>query len=261
MQIGQHDVLRGEPGDFAAVLPHRVPALRPDEDPERIVGIGTVLEHHRRRQCVVPGRRQDSAVDEADVPLSEIARRHREFARREQPPGRHDGRRAERPEGMTVVADRIGLTQTPHVHVRDAVHAEWREHPRLQELDQRHPRDLLDDPPRDHVVGVAVLPLGPRIEIQRLLRPRVEDLLSRRRHHHVRHYVVLRPVILVAGRMRQDLADRHLVPASQPRDVARDGITEGEFPLLRQQHDRGRRELLAHRPDGISHVGLGSHGR
>jgi len=53
----------------------------------------------------------------------------------------------------------------------------WREDVLAQKLQQRSPLAFSTNQSRDYEIGVAVLPLGSRIKIERLARPLVENLV------------------------------------------------------------------------------------
>src|SRR6185503_13111195 len=85
------------------------------------------------------------------------------------------------------------------------------ENARAHELEDRDPRPLLDGHTGEGVVGVAVLPARARLEVERLLGPRVGDGLRRRRLEHSRHHVILRPEVLVSGGVAEEHADGYVV--------------------------------------------------
>ena len=120
---------------------------------------------------------------------------------------------------------------------------------------ERHAGHALDDRCGDHVVGVAVLPLGAGLEVERLARPSLHDLARRRRPLHVHEHVVLRPVVLVARGHRQQLPDADVRGARQLREPLRDLVVERELAVLLKQQDRRGGELLADRADRVAHVG------
>ncbi len=71
---------------------------------------------------------------------------------------------------------------------------------------------------------------------------------------HRRHQIVLRPVILVARRVRQHLANRHLIGPRQFRQILPHRIVHRQLALLLQHQNRRRRELLRDGPDRIPHA-------
>ena len=99
------------------------------------------------------------------------------------------------------------------------------------------------------------------IEVERLFRPHIQNVLGGGRHHHGGHHVILGPVVLVARGVREQHTEGDLIGAGQLRQVLRDRIVESELALLRQQQDSGRGELLADRPDGVLHLRGGLHRR
>ena len=105
------------------------------------------------------------------------------------------------------------------------------------------------------------MPLRAGIEVERLFAPDIEDALGRGGREHGSHDVILRPVILVAGGVREDFANGHLVAASEPGKIFADRIVERELALLLKHQDRRRSELLGDGPDGVAHVRRGGHGR
>src|SRR3546814_14363674 len=70
----------------------------------------------------------------------------------------------------------------------------------VQEIEQLHARHLLDDHAGDDIARVRILPLGAGREIERLLRPAIDDLLRGDGMFHRGEAVILRPVILEIGR-------------------------------------------------------------
>ena len=70
---------------------------------------------------------------------------------------------------------------------------------------------------------------------------------------HCREDIVLWPVVLIAGRHRQQLANRDIPRAGERRHPPPHLVVERQLaPLSQQQHGR-RRELLAHRADAVAH--------
>ncbi len=111
------------------------------------------------------------------------------------------------------------------------------------------PAHLLHDQPRNHKIGVRILPFRARLKIQRLLRPLVKNLFSRVRLHHRSHQVVLRPIVLVARSVAQDLPDRHFVATCQSRNILTNHIIQRKLALLLQDQNCRRCELLRNRPN------------
>jgi hypothetical protein len=68
---------------------------------------------------------------------------------------------------------------------------------------------------------------------------------------------ILGPVVLVAGRVRQDLPYRHFVAAGQAGNILAHRVIELELSLLLQDENRSRGELLGDRADGVAHVRRG----
>ena len=98
------------------------------------------------------------------------------------------------------------------------------------------------------------MPLHAGIEVERLLPPRVHDLLRVGRLEHSRHHVILRPVILVTRRVREQLANRDVVRARQIRNIFADLVIQRKLPLLLQKQNRRRGKLLADRADAVTHL-------
>ena len=95
--------------------------------------------------------------------------------------------------------------------------------------------DFFKDAAGDDEVGVGVLPLGAGVEVEGLFGPGVEDLLGGGGAAHGGHDVVLGPVVLVAGGVREDLADGDLVAAGEAGDVLADRVVDGDFFLVLEQ--------------------------
>ena len=114
----------------------------------------------------------------------------------------------------------------------------------FEELHQRLAADHLHDASRDHEVCVRILPLCAGIEIQRFLRPHIQDVLTGGGLEHGRHQIVFRPVILIAGGVGEQHVNRDIVRARQIGQILRDLVVKRELALLLQQQNRGCRELL-----------------
>ena len=214
-----------------------------------------VLQTHLGFHLLIRRRLQHRLVDHGDVPSGQVGRRHRELAGGEHPARALLRRRPRRAERVAEVAGRIALRKLVLVGVGDALHAERREDALPEERPERHPGRLLGDEAGDDEVGVAVLPLRAWLEVERPLGPALDDPLRRNRLQHERRHVVLRPEVLVAGGVREDLADRDLVAARQPGHVLADRIVDRQFALFLQEQQGGRGELLADRSDAVSHLG------
>src|SRR6202041_3581336 len=101
----------------------------------------------------------------------------------------------------------------------------------------------------------AVLPVGAGIEIERLARPNVQNLVGGDRLEHEWRNVILRPVILIAGGVRQQFADGDLAAAREVGDESRYGIVERKLALLGQQEHGGGSELFADGADTVTNGG------
>src|SRR5207237_9230254 len=84
---------------------------------------------------------------------------------------------------------------------------------------------------------------------------RVVGGLRRRCDQHTRHYIVLRPEVLVAGRVGDEHSDGYIFSAREAGDVFRGGIVESELPFLLEEQRCDGGELFADRADRVTHVG------
>ena len=114
---------------------------------------------------------------QAFIPQSQVVRRHGEFAGSKHPAATFLGREAQRAEGMAIVGGGVGLGELGFVGVPHGLHAQRTEDVLGEKVHQRFAGNLFHDRAGDDVVGVGVLPLGAGIEVERLLGPRVHDLL------------------------------------------------------------------------------------
>ena len=194
--------------------------------------------HHRTRL-------QDPSIEQRLVPSRQVARRHSEFARREKPAASLARGRVKRAESKARVAGGVSVAERLRIEVDGAGHAEGMENAVFKERPERPAGHLLEDSPRDDVVGVAVLPLGARVEVQGLLCPAIENLVRRNRREHKRRHVVERVIVLVAGSVRKQLADRNVIGARKPGQVTHYRVVKPESAFLGKQEDRSGEELLA----------------
>ena len=155
------------------------------------------------------------------------------------------------------VSGRIGGRKFVEVGVGDAGHFQRGKDSLAEKLQERHAGNFLDDDSGDNVIGVAVLPLGSRLEVERDLGPAIHDLFGGDRLQHERRHIILRPEVLITGGVREDLANGDLIAVGQTGDVLRDRIVERELALFRQQEDCGCGELLADRADAVAHLRRG----
>ncbi len=204
---------------------------------------------------------QKFLVDDGDIPLGEIFGGHGEFAGGEEPALAFFGGGARRAEGETKIADGVGVAEAFLVRVEDAGHGERLEDFLLEEGEERHAGNFFDDETRDDVVGVGVLPLGAGIEIERLAGPLVEDVLGGGGLEHVGHDVVLRPVVLIAGGVGEELAEGDFIGAGEMGKEFGDFVVEGELALLLKKKEGGGGELLADGADAVAHRGCGGSAR
>jgi hypothetical protein len=132
-----------------------------------------------------------------------------------------------------------------------ALHPQGAEDPRARELAQRLPADAFDDLAEECVAGVGVEELLAGAEVQLLLA-----------RHDLEHVVVGDEVQRVApsGQPQQVqlVAEAARVVDEMPqgdgnaevgqlREVLTDVVVQGQLPVLREQEDRGGRELLRYR--------------
>src|SRR5947209_1541999 len=137
-------------------------------------------------------------IYDRDVPLSQILCAHCKLSRSEEPSLALFRRRAQWSKRKAQIAHRVRLCELPLIYIGHALHIKRNENSLSEELKQRLMRNLFNDEASYHVIGVAVLPLRARLEIQWLVRPTVQYLLSRYGLEHERHNVILRPIVLIA---------------------------------------------------------------
>jgi hypothetical protein len=127
-------------------------------------------------------------------------------------------------------------------------------------LQQRFAAGFFYDQSGNDEVGVAVLPLGSGIEIERLAGPEVENFVGVYGLQHEGRNIILGPVILIAGGVGEQLADGDLVAAGEIGDEAGDGIVERKFAVLREKKYGGGGKLFADGTDAVAHCGRGGRG-
>ena len=130
----------------------------------------------------------------------------------------------------------------------------------LQEGEQRLARRLFRDQPGDDIACVGILPLRSRREIERLLCPAIDDRLRGNRLFHRFEGIILRPVILQARGMAEQLADRDAVAATDPWQPLCHRVVHRQLALILQQQQRRGGELLGDGRDLIGCVGAGRGG-
>ncbi len=119
-------------------------------------------------------------------------------------------------------------------------------------------RDGLHDLAEQHEARVAVGPLGPRLELERLLRIQGSIVLYFPEPFLRRALILVIEVASHPRGMSQELMDGHLFAYVSVRpggQVLSDLVVEGELSLLRELRDRDRGEHLVHRAE----VELGVH--
>jgi hypothetical protein len=159
----------------------------------------------------------------------------------------------QRADGVADVAGGIGLGQGLMIEVMDGLHAELREDARAEKFECTIAGSFLQHAARGDETGVAVLPGCAGLEIERLGGPTVENAFGGYGLPHEGRNVVLRVVVLIAGGMREELADSDVVGARQVGQVLADAVIEGEFAVLDGEQDCGGEKLLAYRADGETH--------
>ena len=137
------------------------------------------------------------------------------------------------------------------------MNAERAEDVLLEEGQERLAGDALDDQPGDDIAGVRILPLRAGLEVERLACPAVDDHLRGRRVRHRLEAVILRPVILQARRVAEQLADGDPLAAGDPGNIFGDRVVEREAALIAKDEDGGGGELLGHGGDLVERVGRG----
>jgi hypothetical protein len=224
---------------------------------EAIARAETILQQDIRCKFTIGSGLQEFLVDDGDVPFGEIFGGHGELAGGEEPAFAFLGCGARRAEGVTKVAGGVGVAEALLIRVEDTGHGEGLKNFLLEELQEGHAGNFFDDQAGDDEIGVGVLPLGAGIEIERLAGPLVEDLLRGGGLEHVGHDVVLRPIVLIAGGVREELADGDFVGASEMGKEFGDFVVEGELALFLKEEDGGSGELFADGADAVAHRGSG----
>ena len=126
-------------------------------------------------------------------------RAHRQFAGGVDPAGSFLGSLAERAQRITEVANGVFVREGRAIGVEDAGHSEGVKDALVEEFHKAHSAGFFDDLTRRDVVGVAVLPARAGLEIERLVRPLIENLHRFHRLEHLVEDIILRPVVPVAG--------------------------------------------------------------
>ena len=152
---------------------------------------------------------------------------HGELAGGEHPTEAFFGSDAQGTEGMAVIGCGVIGTELGLVRVPGAGHAKRAKNVFGDELEIGFTGNFLKNATGDDEVGVGVLPLGSGLEVERLLGPDVQDLLGGGGAAHGGHDVVFGPVVLIAGGVREDLADGDLVALGEAGDVLADRVVDG----------------------------------
>ena len=258
--IDEDFIVRGEAGDLARVLDGAMALAIADFDAEAVFSALSVFQLDLGKHLLVALGGENRLSNKALVPEGEVVGGHGELAGGEHPACAFFWRGTQRPESVAIVGGGVGRHELVRVGVPDGGHAQGAEDMLGEKLKERLAGDDLNDAAGDDVVGVRVLPLCAGIEVERLLGPGVEDLLRGGGLEHGGHDVVLGPVVLIAGGVRENLADCDFVAAGEAGDVLADRVVEGEFFLLLEHEDCGGRELLGDGADGIAHGGRGGDG-
>ena len=189
--------------------------------PQRVVGGLAVLQLHRLREHRPRRRLQDALLHKKrNVPARQIRRRHAQLAGREHPADALAHGHARRSQRVPRVGGGVARVRRG-VAIARAAHAQRLEKMLRQKIEQRPPRDLLQNRARQHVVRVAVLPARARIEVQWLpARPVLENRRGRGRLCLLRNHVILRRIVLVAGGVREQLANGDLAGARDSGNIS-----------------------------------------
>ena len=129
----------------------------------------------------------------------------------------------------------------------------------LDEGGERLAGDFLDDQAEQDRVGVAIVELGSRRELQGMAEGDLQQLLRRIFPHGLLRHVLVRVVGVVeepAAHLRE-LPERDPVAAWHALDVAVDRIVETKLALVRQHQEGGGHERLGVAAD--AHVEVGGH--
>ena len=173
-----------------------------------------VLEQIFALEFSVRRRFHQLLIDNRDIPLRKILRRHSQLSGGEQPTLARHRRRTQRPKRITQITGRIGLGELFLIDVGNASHLQRHEYFFAQKLKQGLAARFFCNDPGNHIVRVAVLPLCAWVKIKRLARPTIQNFLSRDWLEHRRHQVILRPIVLITGGVRKQLANRNLLGSS-----------------------------------------------
>ena len=171
-------------------------------------------------------------------------RRHGQLTGGEHPASALLGSHAQGPEGVAIVSRGVGLCQLRLVGVPHRLHPQRAKNSLSKKIHEGRAGDGLHDAACDDVVGVGVLPLRSGLEVQRLLRPGVQNLLRAFGLQRGRHHVILGPVVLVARCVRENLPYSDLVAARQAGNILADGIVQAQLAVFLQHQNRRRCELL-----------------
>ena len=165
--------------------------------------------------------REQSAVDPGDVPAGEIGGGHRQLAGGIEPAARRRRLRPHRAQRVAAVADREA--RPDRQILVDRMHAE-----RLRRCAAggrraaAGPRPARRSSRRRHSRCSNIATACRARNRAACLRPAVDDLLRRRRMRHRLEAVILRPIILQARGVAEQLADRDPIAAGDSGHVARD---------------------------------------
>jgi hypothetical protein len=137
----------------------------------------------------------------------------------------------------------------------DRPHAERREDAAPEIGHQRNAGGLLGDQARDDIASVRILPARARRIVERLAGPAVDDAARRDGDGHGGDQIVLRPIVLQARCVAEQLAQRDAVAAADPRKPFCHLVVEAELALVLEQEERHGGELLGVGGDLVGQVG------
>ena len=171
-------------------------------------------------------------------------RRHGQLAGSKHPANTLLGRHTQWAQRIPNVWRGIYLGEFDGVGIPNRLHAQRPENMLAQEVPVVLAGNDLHDAARDDEIRVRILPLGAGVKVERLLAPGVDDLLRGFGPFHRGHHVVFGPVVLVAGGVRENFADGHLIASREAGNVFADRIVNAQFALFLQKQNRRRRELF-----------------
>ena len=228
-----------------------------DFNAEAVVGTLAVFEFDLGEHLFVALGFEDGLRDETFVPESQVVRGHGQLTRGEHPSAPFLGCHTQRAEGVANVGCGVGGGQLGFVGVPNRLHAERAEDTRGEQVHERCAGDGLHNAAGDDEVGIGILPLRAGLEVERLFGPGIDNLLGALWFPHGGHQVVFGPVVLVAGSVRENLADGDFVALGEAGNVLANRVVERELALFLKQQNGSRGELLGDGANGIAHLRRG----